>query len=234
MGERILLVEDDQNLADGIVMMLEAAGFAVFHISDGDEVQEQIRGQDFGIILLDIMLPGTDGLTLCRALRAEGNTTPILFVTARGEVEERIEGLLSGGDDYITKPFDTRELVARIKGMLRREAWQNGSSADPYVYEFDGRVVNFSNYEVQGPNGAATLTRKECLVLKYLIERAGEVVRRDQILDAVWGYKEYPSTRTVDNFVLRFRKLFEDQPDNPAYFESIYGVGYRFTGPQRR
>lgn len=232
MDSKILLVEDDQNLADGIVMNLETSGFDVVHVANGGAVLEEIKGQSFDLILLDIMLPGIDGLTLCRSLRAEGYKTPIIFLTARSDVDDKIEGLLSGGDDYITKPFDMRELTARIKGTLRRSSWQASSQSETDIYEFDGRIINFKTYEASGPGGATTLTKKECMVLKYLIEREGEVVRRSQILDAVWGYKEYPSTRTIDNFVLRFRRFFEDHPDKPAYFETVYGSGYRFSGPK--
>lgn len=230
MSDRILLVEDDQNLADGIQMMLEASKFEVVHLSHGENVLDEIRGQAFDLILMDIMLPGEDGLTLCRKIRADGNKVPILFLTARGDVDDRVEGLLSGGDDYITKPFDMRELIARIKGTLRRRAWETAPEATTDSYEFDGRTIDFKSFEASGPGGSVVLTKKECLVLKYLIEREGEVVRRDQILDAVWGYNEYPSSRTVDNFVLRFRKIFEDHPNKPVYFESIYGTGYRFSG----
>jgi len=223
----IFLVEDDRNLADGLTMNLEAEGYQVVAVADGSHVMETFRDGMFDLILMDIMLPGVDGLTLTRRIRQEGSTVPILFITARGRTEERIEGLLAGGDDYITKPFDTAELLARIQGIFRRQAWL-GSEEAATSYEFDGRKIDFKTFRAEGPGGQFELTRKECMVAKYLIERAGEVVSRDQLLDAVWGYHIYPTNRTIDNFILKLRKIFEDDPKEPKYFKTIRGVGYSF------
>ncbi|HOZ08853.1 MAG TPA: response regulator transcription factor, partial [candidate division Zixibacteria bacterium] len=170
------------------------------------------------------------GLAICKRLRAEGYRVPILFITARGQTEDRIEGLVAGGDDYITKPFDVAELLARVQGIFRRQAWlAAGDDQLGEVYEFDGRRINFKTFEATGPGGMAPLTHKECMVMKYLIERAGEVVSRDQLLDAVWGYHTFPTNRTIDNFILKLRKVLEDDPKNPRYIETIRGVGYRFS-----
>lgn len=223
----ILLVEDDRNLADGLTMNLEAEGYQVVSVADGSHVMETFRDGVIDLVLMDIMLPGVDGLTLTKRIRQEGFTVPILFLTARGRTEERIEGLIAGGDDYITKPFDTAELLARIQGIFRRQAWL-GSEESAAAYEFDGRKIDFKTFHAEGPGGKFELTRKECMVAKYLIERAGEVVSRDQLLDAVWGYHIYPTNRTIDNFILKLRKIFENDPKEPRYFKTIRGVGYSF------
>jgi two-component system alkaline phosphatase synthesis response regulator PhoP len=225
----LLLVEDDLNLADGLTMNLEAEGYQVVHVSNGSQVMEEFERGMFDLVLMDIMLPGVDGLTLCRQIRKAGDTVPILFLTARDESDQKVEGLLAGGDDYITKPFDMQELLARIQGVFRRQAWLAADSEVSDVLEWNGRRVNFRTYEAEGPGGQFKLTRKECMVVKYLVEREGEVVSRDQLLDAVWGYHIYPTNRTIDNFILKIRKIFEDDQRNPKYFETIRGVGYRFT-----
>lgn len=232
--KKILLVEDDPNLADGLLINLEAEGYQVMHVSNGSEAIPEFKRGSFDLILLDIMLPGTDGLTICKRLRAEGHKVPILFITARGQTDERIEGLVAGGDDYITKPFEMAELLARIQGIFRRQAWlAAGEEQLGGKYEFDGRTINFKTFEASGPGGEIALTHKECMVMKYLIERTGEVVSRDQLLDAVWGYHTYPTNRTIDNFILKLRKVFEDDPKNPGYIETIRGVGYRFSRPDK-
>ena len=229
----ILLVEDDPNLADGLLMNLEAEGYQAVHINDGSNVIKEFERGNFDLILMDIMLPGVDGLTLCKQIRTSGSKIPILFISARSETDEKIEGLLSGGDDYITKPFDVNELLARIQGIFRRQAWLGTTDEVEEKFEFDGRSINFKTFHASGPGGDADLTRKECMVMKYLIERSGEVVSRDQLLDAVWGYHVYPTSRTIDNFILKLRKIFEADPANPIYLETIRGVGYRFMTEQR-
>jgi len=229
--KRILLVEDDRNLADGLLLNLKAEGYEAVHVDHGGRAVDAFEQGDFDLVLLDIMLPGVDGLTICRELRKLGHTTPILFLTARGQADEKVEGLVAGGDDYISKPFDLKELLARIQGIFRRQAWlAGGEQAFTDELSFDGRRINFRTYRAFGPHGEAELTRRECMVAKYLIERSGRVVSRDQLLDAVWGYHIYPTSRTIDNFVLKLRKIFEDDPADPRYFQTIRGVGYRFTG----
>ena len=229
----ILLVEDDPNLADGLLINLEAEGYQVVHVANGNEVLAEFERGNFDLVLMDIMLPGTDGLTLCKQIRATGATLPILFITARDQTDQKVEGLLAGGDDYITKPFDINELLARVQGIFRRQAWMAAGDQIGEEYLFDGRKINFKTYEAEGPGGKFELSRKECMVMKYLIERVGEVVSRDNLLDAVWGYHTYPTNRTVDNFILKLRKIFEDDQKNAVYLETIRGVGYRFAGPQR-
>lgn len=226
---KILLVEDDSSLADGLTMNLEAEGYEVLHVAHGGEAESAFEQGAFDLVLLDIMLPGKDGLTICKDLRTRGHTVPILFLTARDQTDQKIEGLIAGGDDYITKPFDLGELLTRIQGIFRRQAWLARSDLElPEQFEFDGRTIDFRSYVASGPSGEFTLTRKECMVAKYLMERQNKVVSRDQLLDAVWGYHIYPTSRTIDNFIMKLRKIFEDDPADPRYFETIRGVGYRF------
>lgn len=225
----ILLVEDDPNLADGLLLNLEGEGYEVVHISHGDQALGEFERGNFDLILLDIMLPGMDGLTICKKIRSGGWTIPILFITARDQTDQKVEGLLAGGDDYITKPFEVAELLARIQGIFRRQAWLASPETIEESFEFDGHFINFKTYQAKGPSGTFDLTRKECMVMKYLVERQGQVVTRDQLLDAVWGYNIYPTNRTIDNFILKLRKVFEDDPANPKYIETIRGAGYRFT-----
>lgn len=225
----VLLVEDDLNLADGLTLNLEAEGYQVVHLTDGSQVADVYADGNIDLVLLDIMLPGKDGLAVCRELRAKGETVPILFLTAKDQTDDKIEGLVAGGDDYITKPFDLQELLTRIQGIFRRQAWLAGTGEEVSdEFRFDGRSINFKTFEAEGPGGKFSLTRRECMVAKYLCERPGQVVSRDQLLDAVWGYHTYPTNRTIDNFVLKLRKIFEDDQRNPVYFETIRGVGYRF------
>ena len=132
-------------------------------------------------------------------------------------------------DDYITKPFETDELLARMQGIFRRQAWLSAKDSGEDTFEFNGRKINFSSFEAEGPGGKFKLSRKECMIVKYMVERRGEVIKRDDLLDAVWGYDSYPSSRTVDNFIVRLRKIFEDNPREPVFFETIRGVGYRFA-----
>lgn len=227
--KKILLAEDDRNLAEGLKINLVAEGYEISHIDNGANVITEFERGIFDLILLDIMLPEVDGLTICRSLRSEGHTIPILFLTARDQSEDRIEGLVAGGDDYIVKPFNMAELLARIQGIFRRQAWLLNQSGTLSNFSFDGRRIDFKTFRASSPSGDYVLTRREAMVVKYLVERAGEVVSRDQLLDAVWGYHIYPTTRTIDNFILKLRKIFEDDPKEPKYFETIRGVGYRFN-----
>ncbi|MEW5797171.1 MAG: response regulator transcription factor [Candidatus Zixiibacteriota bacterium] len=227
----ILLVEDDSSLADGLAMNLEAEGYQVVQVADGSHALNAFADGNIDLVLLDIMLPGMDGLTICRRLREMGETVPIMFLTARGQAEERAEGIIAGGDDYITKPFELKELLARVASVFRRQAWLvEGDKQTSSEFQFDGRRINFRTFEAEGPGGKFALTRRECMVAKYLIERPGQVVSRDQLLDAVWGYRAFPTNRTIDNFVLKLRKIFEADQKEPVYFETIRGVGYRFLG----
>jgi two-component system alkaline phosphatase synthesis response regulator PhoP len=173
------------------------------------------------------MIPGIDGLNVCENIRLKNQEVPILFLSAKNRVEDRIAGLKKGADDYITKPFNLEELQLRINNLLKR-----GVHQQPHQhlreFEFGGNTVNFEKHEAKGVNGHFNLTKKEVLLLKLLIEHKNEVVSREKILQTVWGYSVYPSTRTIDNFILSFRKYFELDPKNPKHFLAIRGVGYIF------
>lgn len=224
---RILVVDDETHLADGIRENLEAEGYATEVAYDGEAGLKLIRRQDFDLVILDVMMPKLDGVELCAKLREEGHTTPVLFLTVKGAPEDRIRGFEAGGDDYLPKPFHLKELLLRVAAILRRSAWYDASAA---TLEFEGNRIDFRTYEARSWDGAAhNLTHKEAMILKALAERAGQIVTREDILDLVWGYEVFPSTRTIDNFIARLRKRFERNPEEPAHFHTVRGVGYRFT-----
>ena len=230
-GVSILLVEDDPHLAAGVAENLRAEGYAVVPVDDGRKALDAARAQSFALILLDVMLPELDGFTVCRTLREEGNNTPVLFLTARGDPADRVRGLESGGDDYLPKPFHLKELLLRVRAILRRWDWYRNASASSQtaVLRFGGNEVDFRAFRARSWNGVPQeLTEKEAMILKVLAERAGEIVSREDLLERVWGYDVFPSTRTVDNFILRLRKRFEQDPANPRHFLTVWGVGYRF------
>jgi len=223
----ILVVDDEAHLADGIAENLQAEGYKTVVAYDGHSGLEQIRGNQFNLVVLDVMMPGMDGLALCAELRREGIQTPVLFLTVKGSSEDRIRGFEAGGDDYLAKPFHLKELLLRVAAILRRSAWYGQSAA---ALEFDSNRVDFQTYHARAWDGSAhELTHKEAMILKVLAEHEGNIVTREDILDRVWGYEVFPSTRTVDNFIVRLRKRFERSPEQPAHFHTVRGVGYRFT-----
>jgi two-component system, OmpR family, alkaline phosphatase synthesis response regulator PhoP len=228
---RTLVVEDDPHLAAGLAENLRAEGYAVDTAADGRLALSWLRENSCELVVLDVMLPHMDGFTLCRTLREEGNNTPVLFLTARGDPQDRVLGLEAGGDDYLAKPFHLDEFLLRVRAILRRWEWYRKASATPQsaVLRFGGNEVDFRAFRARSWNGAAQeLTEKEAMILKVLAERPGEIVSREDLLERVWGYDVFPSTRTVDNFILRLRKRFERDPANPRHFLTVWGVGYRF------
>jgi two-component system, OmpR family, alkaline phosphatase synthesis response regulator PhoP len=227
----ILVVEDDPHLAAGVAENLRLEGYTVHHVADGGDALEWLRKGHCELIVLDVMLPSMDGLTVCRTLRAEGNNTPVLFLTARGDPQDRIHGLEAGGDDYLAKPFHLHEFLLRVRAILRRWEWYQSSAASPAgaVLRFGGNEVDFRAFKGRSFSGVAQeLTEKEAMILKVLAEKPGEIVSREDLLERVWGYDVFPSTRTVDNFILRLRKRFERDPAQPKHFLTVWGVGYRF------
>jgi two-component system alkaline phosphatase synthesis response regulator PhoP len=228
---RVLVVEDDPHLAAGVMENLRAEGYQVEAAGDGNAALSWLREHACALIVLDVMLPGIDGLTVCRSLREQGNTTPVLFLTARGDPADRVRGLEAGGDDYLAKPFHLAEFLARVRAILRRWDWYRGASATAAtaMVRFGGNEVDFRAFRARAWNGESQeLTEKEAMILKVLAEHAGEIVSREDLLERVWGYDVFPSTRTVDNFILRLRKRFERDPANPQHFLTVWGVGYRF------
>jgi two-component system, OmpR family, alkaline phosphatase synthesis response regulator PhoP len=227
----VLVVEDDALLAAGVVENLRAEQYDVHHVADGGEALDWLRKNRCELIVLDVMLPSMDGLTVCRTLRSEGNNTPVLFLTARGDPQDRIHGLEAGGDDYLAKPFHLHEFLLRVRAILRRWEWYQNASASPAgaVLRFGGNEVDFRAFKARSFNGVTQeLTEKEAMILKVLAEKPGEIVSREDLLERVWGYDVFPSTRTVDNFILRLRKRFERDPAQPKHFLTVWGVGYRF------
>jgi len=228
---RVLVVEDDPHLAAGVMENLRAEGYEVSAASDGEQALKWLRSEACALIVLDVMLPGIDGFAVCRALRGQGNNTPVLFLTARGDPVDRVRGLESGGDDYLAKPFHLQEFLLRVRAILRRWDWYRGASATAAtaVLRFGGNEVDFRAFRARAWTGEPQeLTEKEAMILKVLAEHTGEIVSREDLLERVWGYDVFPSTRTVDNFILRLRKRFEKDPANPRHFLTVWGVGYRF------
>jgi two-component system alkaline phosphatase synthesis response regulator PhoP len=224
---RILVVDDEAHLAEGIRENLVAEGYATEVAHDGVEGLARIRSRHFDLIVLDVMMPNMDGLTLCEEIRREGRQTPVLFLTVKNDAADRVRGFEAGGDDYLPKPFHLQELLLRVAAILRRSAWYDGGSK---ALAFGGNRIDFQTYEAQAWDDTRhALTHKEAMILRVLAERAGQIVTREEILDRVWGYEVFPSTRTIDNFIVRLRKRFERSPDQPAHFHTVRGVGYRFT-----
>ncbi|MCX6291858.1 MAG: response regulator transcription factor [Bacteroidetes bacterium] len=227
---RVLLVEDEEHLLEVIKLNLELEGYKVTTAVNGTAAVKNFRQGRFNLVVLDVMLPEMDGFSVCEAIRLQNTTVPILFLSAKNTYEDKIMGLKRGADDYMTKPFNLEEFLLRVKVLIKRGLSKDEKSEMDDVFRFDEYEVNFLTYEVTAKNQQKlTLTKKEILLLKLLIERKNEVVSREQILETVWGYDIYPSTRTVDNFILSFRKYFENDPKQPKYFFSIRGVGYKFV-----
>jgi DNA-binding response OmpR family regulator len=224
---RILLVEDELSLAEGIMLNLEMEGLPCEWTTRGDDALKMILTQPWDLVLLDVMLPGMDGFSVCERVREAKNYTPILFLTAKNTEDDRVHGFETGGDDYLGKPFQVKELLVRIRAILRREAWYRNRSLQGRQY-FGEFWVDFENYCGQGPHGSFQLGVKECMILKLLMEHPGEVVSRTDILDKIWGEETYPTTRTVDNFIVRIRRAVENDTHRPGWVHTVRSVGYLF------
>ena len=228
-GSKILLAEDEETLASGLEYNLSEEGYAVTWAEDGKKALELFHAQVFDMIILDIMLPYIDGFEVAKRIREESPHMPILMLTARTEVKDRVKGLEIGADDYLTKPFHLEELLARIRGILRRKQWYQSSSETAPVYCFGNNEVNFRNLSCRAGKKRIRLTYQEAMVLKYLIDHEGEIVSRKELLEKVWDMSPEVETRTVDNFIMRLRKYFEPNSSDPVYFKSIRGAGYMFV-----
>ncbi len=228
MKYRILLVEDEPSLSETIKLNLELEGYAVQSARDGKNALRHFKGERFNLVILDVMLPEMDGFTVCEAIRLENPSIPVLFLTAKNSSADRVYGLKIGADDYLTKPFNLEELLLRVQNLLKRSA--RGPEAQPLnEYAIGESKINFGQLEIKRGKETIRMTRKEAMLLKLLIERKNEVVSREHILETVWGYDIYPSTRTIDNFIVSFRKYFEKDPSDPRFFQSVRGIGYRFV-----
>jgi two-component system alkaline phosphatase synthesis response regulator PhoP len=224
---RILLVEDESNLRRTLTDLLKSDGYLVESSGDGIEAQEMAMKNPFDLIVLDVMLPSRNGFEVCRHLREHGINTPILMLTARSELNNKVQGFKAGSDDYLTKPFETPELEARIEALLRRAA--HGPRVELQFYDFDDIHVDFTKSHITKDGKTITLGERESRLLRYLIERRGTVLSRDELLQEVWGYKSIPLTRTVDVHVAWLRQKIEEDAKNPKYIVTVHGQGYRFA-----
>ena len=242
---RILVVEDEDHLAIGIKFNLEAEGFEVTTVGDGQAALNLLAdgtAAGFDLVILDVMLPGMSGYAVCETLRRQGNDVPVVMLTARTLVEDRIRGFDAGTDIYLQKPFDLDELISIVRSVVSRRrqagrgpvapvAAEDGAAAGPpAVYRFGASEVNFDTWEARAQGSPVRLTNLEMKLLRYLVDHEGKVVSRNELLERVWGMARPPATRTIDTFMLNLRKYFEGDPSRPVHFLSVRGMGYRFVG----
>lgn len=226
--KRILIIEDDLSILKGLQDVLKFKSYDVHTAEDGEKGYAAAMEDNPDLIILDIMLPRMDGFTLCKKLRAEGNTTPILMLTARGEEVDRVEGLNIGADDYVSKPFSLPELLARVRALLRRTPGKEEEATAEHL-TIGSVTVDFKKYEAHRENKVLNLSPKEFGILQYLAIRKGKVVTRNELLDKVWGYELYPTTRTVDNHIAQLRSKIEKNPTDPEYLITVHGIGYKLV-----
>ncbi len=228
-NSHILLVEDEEHLLNTIQLNLELENYSVTTAITGIEALKKFRKENFDLIILDVMLPEMNGFDVCEEIRKENALVPVLFLTAKGSGSDRIQGLKLGADDYLTKPFNLEELLLRIQILLKRRTPQPVEKKLE-IYKFGDNEIDFTTFEIKGVSKQKTeITKREIALLKLLISRKNEVVSREEILDAVWGKDAFPSSRTIDNYIVSFRKYFEENQREPKHFHSIRGVGYKFT-----
>jgi two-component system alkaline phosphatase synthesis response regulator PhoP len=226
----ILLVEDEENLHEALKLNLELEGYEVSSAYDGGAALKAIDNAYFDLIILDVMLPVMDGIQVAETIRIRNNDTPILMLSARNSSADRVTGLKKGADDYLSKPFNLEELLLRVAKLIDKNLKLQDRSTLGDQYQFGSNKIDFKAQEAIGYDGTVIrLSKKETMLLKLLIENKNEVVPREKILQSVWGYQVYPTTRTIDNFILNFRKYFEADSRNPRYFYSVRGVGYKYT-----
>ncbi|MBN2123966.1 MAG: response regulator transcription factor [Deltaproteobacteria bacterium] len=235
--KRILVVEDESHLAEGLKLNLTLEGYEVRIAADGSSALKRWKEWRPDLIVLDIMLPQIDGLSVLRSIRLEDERIPILILSAKGDSEHRIRGFSYGVDDYLAKPFNLDEFLLRVKRLLTRVSWSkesadsNGNSVSsslPRIYHFGENRIDFETLNAQGPSGPISLTEQEARLLKLFIANRGKPLSRRKLLEIGWGYSRGTTTRTVDNFIVRFRKYFERNPKKPVYFKSLRSVGYLF------
>ncbi|MFI5156095.1 MAG: response regulator transcription factor [Chitinophagales bacterium] len=226
----ILLVEDEENLHEALRLNLELENYEVTSAYDGTAALKAMQQEYFDLIILDVMLPGIDGIHVTETIRIQNNQTPILILSARNTSADRVLGLKKGADDYLTKPFNLEELLLRVNKLIQKNKKLQDRDSVSELYRFGRNTIDFLAQEATTKNNEKIqLSKKEAMLLKLLIENKNEVVTREKILQTVWGYNVYPTTRTIDNFILNFRKYFEEDSRNPKYFHSVRGVGYKYT-----
>ncbi len=230
---RLLIVEDEAHIAGGLRFNLEAEGYSVELMENGEAALEHLlqENEKFDAVVLDIMLPGKDGFTVARELRAAENYVPILMLTARGRPEDVLQGFEAGADDYLQKPFNLDILIARIGSLLRRKAWTQtappASSGD--IFQFNGKTVDFQRLQLRSGETVFQLTLMESELLRYLVRNSGRPVSRKEILEEVWGLHEDTDTRAIDRFIVRLRRYIEKEPSNPRHLLTVRGLGYEFV-----
>lgn len=226
----VLLVEDEENLHEALKLNLELEGYEVTSAMDGAAALKAVQNEYFDLIILDVMLPEMDGISVTETIRISNNEVPILILSAKNSSADRVLGLKKGADDYLTKPFNLEELLLRVHKLINKNKKLQDKSTIGDTYSFGNSSIDFKAQEATGIDGSKIqLSKKETMLLKLLIENKNEVVPREKILQAVWGYNVYPTTRTIDNFILNFRKYFEEDSRNPKYFHSVRGVGYKYS-----
>jgi two-component system alkaline phosphatase synthesis response regulator PhoP len=226
----VLLVEDEENLHEALKLNLELEGYDVTSAMDGAAALKAIQSEYFDLIILDVMLPEMDGITVTETIRISNNEVPILILSAKNSSADRVLGLKKGADDYLTKPFNLEELLLRVHKLINKNKKLQDKTTVGDIYTFDNNRIDFKAQEAIDSTGKKIpLSKKETMLLKLLIENKNEVVPREKILQSVWGYNVYPTTRTIDNFILNFRKYFEEDSRNPKYFHSVRGVGYKYS-----
>lgn len=226
---RILLAEDDAAMRKAVKLNFVREGWHVVEAKNGEEALAMARQHRLDAAVLDVMMPKLDGIAVCKSLRTEGSQLPILFLTAKNDGEDRVEGLKAGGDDYLGKPFHIEELLLRVQRLLRTNGQEGAEILKEYTFE-NGGTIDFDAFEIVTQAGdQQRISKRECQLLRLLISKAGQVVSREEILEVVWGYHAFPNTRTIDNHIVTFRKYFERDPKNPVHFTSVRGVGYRFN-----
>lgn len=226
----ILVVEDEPGLHETLRLNLELEGYDVTSAFDGREALKYCQSGYFDLVLLDLMIPHIDGLAVLETMRLHKIEFPVLILSAKGTSTDRVAGLKKGADDYLPKPFELEELLLRVKNLVARSKVQMTRKVDEGYYRFGGHTIDFKSQVATLKNGSQiALSKKETMLLQLLVVHANEVVTREKILQTVWGYQVYPTTRTIDNFVLAFRKHFEEDSRNPRFFHSVRGMGYKFT-----
>ena len=226
----ILLVEDEENLHEALKLNLELDSYEVTSVYDGVSALKAIQQEYFDLVILDIMLPGLDGIHVTETIRIQNNEVPILILSAKNTSADRVLGLKKGADDYMTKPFNLEELLLRVQKLIEKNKRLQDRDSISEIYSFGKNTIDFRAQEATTKNKERIqLSKKEAMLLKLLIENKNEVVTREKILQSVWGYNVYPTTRTIDNFILNFRKYFEEDSRNPRHFHSVRGVGYKYT-----
>src|SRR6266702_3317353 len=226
----ILLVEDEENLHEALKLNLELEGYEITSAFDGTQALKAVQSEYFDLIILDVMLPGVDGISVTETIRVQNNSVPILMLSAKNASADRVLGLKKGADDYLTKPFNLEELLLRVQKLIEKNKKMQDKDTVGDTYQFGGHTIYFNKQEAMTNDGQRIqLSKKEAMLLKLLIENKNDVVPREKILQTVWGYNVYPTTRTIDNFILNFRKYFEDDSRNPRYFHSVRGVGYKYS-----